>query len=340
MASLPSVSREVRLVATPVGLPRPADFEVVETPLPVAADQQVLVRNRFFQVSARLRPLLSGATEGTPLPAVRPGESPPSATIGEVVEAPEGSGLRTGDWVSHWLGWREYAAVPVAGCTPLEDGFPDPVVHLGSGWTAYLALTRFGRLQPGETVLVTGGSSGVGSLTGQIARQLGAARVIGSTGSPAKAERMVAELGYDKVLVRGERPFGEQLAEAAPDGVDVVVDNVGGEELRTAVTAARSAARVALVGTLASQLSPAGTGATAPVELDTFALILKGISIHGFTAVNDPAVRRDWVERFGGWLRSGEITVPHVRVPGIDRAADALHEVITGQHIGAVVVEL
>jgi NADPH-dependent curcumin reductase CurA len=338
--SLPHRSREVRLAAVPEGLPRPEHFVVVDTPMPVTGVGRALVRNRFFQVSARLRTLLSGAAEGTPLPAVRPGESLPSATIGEIITAPEDSGLRPGQLVLHWLGWREYAAVPTAECTPVGDALPDPVAHLGSGWTAYAALTWYARLRPGETVLVTGGAGGVGSLAGQIARLLGATRVVGSTGTPEKVDRMREELGYDAVLVRDSESVTAQLAKAAPEGIDVLVDNVGGDQLSAAVAAARPGARFTLVGTLASQLSPQESGAVAPVDLDAYQIILKGINIRGFTNPPDDGARSEWTARFGSWLRSGEISFPHVRVPGLDGAAQALHDVIRGRYVGTVVVEL
>jgi NADPH-dependent curcumin reductase CurA len=334
------LSREVRLAVMPDGLPRPEHFVVVDVPVPVAGPGQVLVRNKFFQVSARLRMLMSSAIEGVPLPAVRPGDSPPSAAVGEVVVAPEDSGLRPGELVSHRLGWRDYAVLPVAGCVPIGDVLPDPVAYLGSGWPAYAALTRCCQLRPGESVLVTGGAGGVGSLAGQIARRLGAAQVIGSTTTPEKADRMISELGYDAVVVRGAGPFATQLAHAAPDGIDVVVDTVGGEQLPAAVTAARPGARFALVGTLSSQLAPHGFGVAAPVELDAFPLMLKGVHLYGFTTPADPAAQTEWTHLFGDWLRSGEITFPHVRVRGIDHAAQALHEVINRRHMGTVVVEL
>ncbi|HET6502198.1 MAG TPA: NADP-dependent oxidoreductase [Amycolatopsis sp.] len=338
--SLPRRSQEVRLAAVPDGLPRPEHFVVVDRPMPVTGAGQALVRNRFFQVSARLRTLLSGAAEGTPLPAVRPGQSLPSATIGEIITAPGDSGLRPGQLVFHWSGWREYAAVPVAQCSPLDDTLPDPVAHLGSGWTAHAALTSYARLRPGETVLVTGGAGGVGSLAGQIARRLGAARVIGSTGTPAKADRMREELGYDAVLVRGAGSVAAQLARAAPEGIDVLVDNVGGDQLGAAVAAARPGARFTLVGTLASQLSPAGSGTVAPVDIDAYQIILKGISIRGFTNPPDDRARSEWAVRFGNWLRPGELSFPHVRLPGLDGAARALHDVIRGRYVGTVVVVL
>jgi 2-alkenal reductase len=151
---------------------------------------------------------------------------------------------------------------------------------------------------------------------------------------------MIAELGYDAVIVRGAGPFAKQLAAAAPDGIDVVVDTVGGDQLPAAVTAARPGARFALVGTLSSQLSPHGSGVAAPVELDAFQLMLKGVTIRGFTTPNDPVAQSEWTQLFGSWLRSGEITFPYTRVQGIDHAAQALHEVINGRHMGTVVVEL
>jgi NADPH-dependent curcumin reductase CurA len=336
-----TISREVRLSALPQGLPRPEHFTVVETPLPVPADGEALIRTRWFQVFPAIRTVIGGGLEGTtPFPAIHPGDTLFGAAVGEVVTAPEGSALRPGELVFHWQGWREYAAVPAAECTPLGHTLPDPAEHLSMGWTPYGALTRAARVSPGDTVFVTSGAGSVGSLAGQIARLLGAGRVIGSTGSPAKAARMVSELGYDAVVLRGAEPIADQLAKAAPDGIDVLLDNVGGEQLQAAVAAASPGARFALVGALSGQLSPDGNGTTAPVEIDSFQLILKRIAIRGFSGQEDPTARPEWNERFGDWLRSGRITFPHVRIQGIENGPRALHEVMGGQHLGTVIVEL
>ncbi|MEU2230597.1 MDR family NADP-dependent oxidoreductase [Streptomyces vietnamensis] len=334
--------REIRLRIRPErGLPAPEHFALVQTALPVPAPGEVLVRNRWFAVSAAVRTLIGGGLKGAPFPSVEPGDPLFGAAVGEVVSAPDGSGLRPGDLVSHWHGWREYAAVPAAGLTPLGDSLPDPVAHLSQGRTAYAALTRGAEVRAGDTVLVTGGAGAVGTMAGQIARLLGAGRVIGSTGSPAKAERLVTELGYDAAVVRGApAPFPAQLAEAAPEGVDVLLDTVGGEQLSAAVAAARPGARAVLVGALSGQLDPEGTGATARVELDSYPLVLKRISLSGFSPLDHPETEAEWRGRFGDWLRAGEITFPHVRVAGMDRAAEALREVMEGRHLGTVVVEL
>ncbi|WP_211346697.1 MDR family NADP-dependent oxidoreductase [Actinokineospora cianjurensis] len=323
------MGRVVRLVAVPEGLPRPEDFEVVEVAVGEPGPGEVLVRNRYFQVSARLRTLFAGGVEGAPLPPVWVGEVPPSITVGEVVAVGDGAGRRVGELVSHWAGWREEVVVPAAGVTPLGDALPDPVAHLGSAWTAYAALTRFAKLRAGETVLVTAGGGGVGSIAGQLARVLGAGRVVATARTREKARRVVDELGFDAAFVVGAEPV---------EAADVIIDNVGGAHLRAVLDVARPGARVAMVGALAGQVD--GSGTEAPVEIDSFGLILRGISLHGVTTRPDQHERDEWLVRFGGWLRSGALTFPHVRVPGIDAAPRALQEVFEGRHLGTVVVEL
>ncbi|MFD9457244.1 MDR family NADP-dependent oxidoreductase [Streptomyces sp. NPDC059985] len=335
----PPTGREVRLAAIPEGLPTQEHFALAETPLPRPTEGQVVVRNSHFLVFPGLRTLIGGETDGLPLPLLRPGDALFGPAVGEVAAAPPGSPLRPGTAVSHMSGWRDYALVPDAACTPLGDVLPEPVAHLAQGSVAYGALTRLARIRPGDVVLVTGAAGAVGSLAGRIARLLGAAKVIGTTGSPAKAARLVSELGYDAVLLRGTRPFDEQLAEVAPEGIDAVLDTVGGEQLTAALGAARQGARIALVGTLSGQLSPRRAGGSAPAEIDTFRVVVKGLSLQGYSGADHPDVQREWNSRFGDWLRSGEITFPHTRIPGIERAPRALRELIEGRHFGAVVVE-
>jgi 2-alkenal reductase len=341
MPDLPRTHREVRLAAKPAdGLPKPEHFEIAEVALPVPGEGELLVRNRFFHVFAALRTLIGGSLESAPFPPILPGDTLFGAAIGEVVSAPEGTAFEPGDLVSHRLGWREYATPAAGQCTALPGTLPDPVAYLAPGTTAYGALTRGVAVQPGDTVFVSGAAGSVGSMAGQIARLLGAGRVIGSTGSREKGDRLVDELGYDAAVIRGAGPIAEQLAGAAPAGLDVVLDNVGGQELQAAVTAARKGARFVLVGGLSGQLSPSGTGTTAPVELDSFLLIGKQITMRGYSAGGNEEVRSQWLDRFAGWLRSGDITFPHISVPGIEAAPQALYDTMNGQYLGTVVVAL
>ncbi|MBV9795240.1 MAG: NADP-dependent oxidoreductase [Actinobacteria bacterium] len=341
--AIPPTAREVRAAApASAASGAPAGLTVAEVPTPVPGPGQVLVRNQYFHVYAALRTLLAGSVPGAPYPGLNPGDPLFGPAVGEVVAAPPDSPLGPGQLVLHPLGWREYAAVDAAACEP-ADGLPDPVAYLASGATGYAALTQVAPVRAGDTVFVAGGAGAVGSLTGQIARLLGAGRVIGSTGSAAKADWMTAELGYDAVVVRGAGPqtgpLAEQLAQAAPDGLDVVADLVGGEDLQAAVATARAGARFALIGALSGQLG-GGAGVTSAIQLDTFQLIVKRLTLTGYSGGHDPALVREWRERFGGWLRSGQIRFPHRLIPGITAAPQALDDVVAGHHHGAVIIAL
>lgn len=344
MSPLPHSSREIRLKTKPRSLPRAEDFEIVEVPCPAPSCGDVLIRNRCVRVSASLRMMISEGAEnieGIPFPALNPGDTLGGEAMGEVISAPEGCGLAPGDLVMHVQGWREYAAVPATDCTRLDhDELPMPEAHLAHGWTAYAALTRGVQIRPGDTVFVTSAAGAIGSMAGQIARLLGAGRVIGSTGSLEKADRLTNELGYDAAVIRGAAPIVDQLKAAAPDGIDVLLDNVGGEQLQAAVAVARENARFVIVGTLSGQLASHGAGRTAPVELDSVQLLLKKITMRGYSADDDPDARAEWNRQFGAWLRSGRIVFPHMLLKGIARAPEALQEVARGRYFGTVLVEL
>jgi len=233
-----------------------------------------------------------------------------------VVERP----LEKGRLVLHLQGRRKYATPAADECGLLGTALPGPVAHFAQGSAPYGALTRTAEVREGDTVFVTGAAGAVGTLAGQIARLLGAARVIGSTGSPDKARRLERELGYDAVVLRTAAPLGPQLADAAPDGIDIVLDSVGGEQVTAAVQAVTRSARFALVGALDGQLSPHRASGSAPAVLDTYRLLTRGITVAGYNGTDHPDVEADWEARFGHWLRAGAIRFPHTLVHGTEPA--------------------
>ncbi|MHA3790839.1 MDR family NADP-dependent oxidoreductase [Sphingomonas sp. YL-JM2C] len=342
MTELPMGSREVRLARTHAGLPAPGDFEIVSVPRPAAAGE-VLVRNLCFLVSASLRQMiLKGASDekGVPFPAIRTGEALRGEALGEVIAAPGDSGFSSGDLVVHFLGWRDYAVVPVTQCRKVRDDLPDRAAHLGHGWTAYAALTRGVAVRPGDTVFISSGGGAIGSMAAQVARLLGAARIIGSTSTREKADRLVSELGYDAAVHRDGPPILQQLSEAAPEGLDVFLDNVGGEQFQAGVAACREGGRVVVLGTLSQQLAAEDSGNSMPVPLDSTHILMKRLLIRGYSADDDPDARQEWERHLGDRLRSGQIRFPHVVVEGLAEAPRALERTIRGGYLGTVIVKI
>ncbi|ANW22664.1 NADP-dependent oxidoreductase (plasmid) [Streptomyces clavuligerus] len=333
--ALPPTYREVRLAARPGRDPRPEHFEIVRAPLRPPAAGQVLVRNLVLRIGAATRTLMADE-QVLPMAPYQPGQPLRGTALGAVIAAP-GTSLRSGDLVRHDLGWQQYALLPAAQVRRVDPArWPDPAACLSQGFVGWLAVDRAARIEPGDTVLVTGAAGGVGCIAGQFARLRGAGRLIGTTGSRWKADHLTDRLGFDTVLVRGEGPIEDQLRAAAPDGVDVLVDTVGGEQFRAALALARRRARLVVVGALAGQ---AGGGTRTVTALDTLALCSRGITVSGLSAADHGADVERWEEEFSAGLRTGLLTFPHVRLTGIDRAPAALRDLLAGRHLGTVLVE-
>ena len=334
MTTLPTTTREVRRATGPVAT-APFPLEVVEAALPAPDSGSVLVRTRLVQVAApQLAMMLTGHV---PALALAPGDVLPGTALGKVLAAPPGSGLRVGDHVVHTGGWREHAVLPATSVRRADLASLPAEAHLSQGWPAYVALTRVAPVCDGDVVLVTGGAGALGSLAGQVARLLGAGRVVGTTGSPEKARRMVDELGYDAVVLRGPG-FRDRLAAAVPDGLDVVVDTVGGEQLEAAVPLARPHARFALVGGTSGQVSSDPAALARPVGIDLVTVVTRRVALRGMNAADHPEALPEWEARFGAWLRAGEVVHPHVVVDGIAAGPAALADAVAGRHLGTVLL--
>ncbi|MFC5830972.1 zinc-binding dehydrogenase [Nonomuraea insulae] len=333
------ISREIHLVRHPEGEPGLADFRLVETPLPALGDGQVLVRNRYFALAAVMRTLMTGADIGMPLGTYRPGHALFGSALGEVVDvgtAADGD-LRPGDLVMHHYGWRDHVVESAERFRRVPAGaLPDPTLHLNQGLTAYAGLVRVAAIRPGDIVFVSGAAGAVGTMAGQIARLKGAGRVIGSAGSPDKLKLLTGRLGYDAAFDYHEPPVLDRLREAAPDGIDVYFDNVGGEQLAAALELARPGARFALCGALQDQLG----GTSAAVLVDPAEMIGKRLTLAGFHVADHRDLQGPWLQDFGGWVRAGRIEVPQVVVPGLEAAPGALLSLLRGEYAGMVVVSV
>ena len=205
-----------------------------------------------------------------------------------------------------------------------------------TGLTAYTGLLKVAEFVPGDAVFVSGAAGAVGSLVGQIAKAMGASRVIGSAGSPAKVARLL-ELGFDAAFDYHDGPVREQLEKAAGSaGIDVYFDNVGGDHLEAALDAFNDGGRAALCGAIAGYNStekPAGPDNMANV-------ITRALTLRGFTLAAYLDHAPEFNRLMGGWFQEGSIAYDETVVDGIDHAVDAFLSMMRGGNTGKMVVRL
>ncbi|GAA3888109.1 NADP-dependent oxidoreductase [Streptomyces sedi] len=334
--SLPSTSREWHLVARPSGWPTDDDFALREAPIKEPAPGQVLVRNRCLSVDPYMRGRMNETKSY--VPPFRLDEPMTGDAIGEVV-ASEAEGIEVGDLVLHQLGWREYATLPAAWVSAVPRGLDVPdTAFLGvlgmTGHTAYAGLKEVAKVREGDVVFVSGAAGAVGSVAGQLARLLGASRVIGSAGGPEKTRLLTEEYGFDTALDYKAAPIGAQLAEAAPDGIDVYFDNVGGDHLEAALDALNTFGRVAACGMISSY----NDTEPSPAPRNLGLVVGKRLRIEGFLVMDHAALRETFLREAGEWVSTGRLRHRETVVEGIEHATDAFLRMMRGGNVGKMLV--
>ncbi|MER7346998.1 NADP-dependent oxidoreductase [Streptomyces aurantiacus] len=333
-------SREIRLAARPTGEPALTDFELVTTDIPdtdTVAEGQVLVRNTWMSVD----PYMRGRMDDVPsyIPPFQLGAPLEGSAVGEVV-ASGSADVPVGATVSHFAGWREYAVLDAAAVTVVDTSLAPASAYLGplgtTGLTAYAALTRTAPVKKGDVVFVSAAAGAVGSVAGQVARALGASRVIGSAGGPAKTKKLLDTFGYDAAIDYRQGRLAEQLAEAAPDGIDVYVDHVGGDHLQAAIGAIRPQGRIALVGAISTYNDT--TPAPGPDNL--FQAAKQEATLRGMLVSSHFDLFPEWIGRAAGMLADGTLRTEETVVDGIERAPDAFLGVLRGANTGKMLVRL
>ncbi|MFI9010471.1 NADP-dependent oxidoreductase [Actinosynnema sp. NPDC053489] len=334
--TLPSTAREIRLASRPVGFPTPEDFALAEVAVPAIGDGQLLVRNRVMSVDPYMRGRMNaGKSYVAPYEV---GKALEGGAVGEVV-ASEAAGFEVGDTVLHGFGWRDYAAVDAAHATKVDPEAAPLAAYLGvlgmPGMTAYVGLLEVAAFREGDVVFVSGAAGAVGQVAGQIARLRGAKRVIGSAGSDAKVAYLLDELGFDAAFNYKDGPVGELLAQAAPEGVDVYFDNVGGEHLEAAIDSFNDFGRAALCGSISNY------NTTTPTGVRNLGLAVgKRLSLRGFLVLDHGDVREAFLREVGGWVASGELRYRETVTDGLERAPEAFIGMLRGENLGKALVTL
>jgi NADPH-dependent curcumin reductase CurA len=332
---MPTPTREIHLASRPQGRPVPENFRTVEVELPDPQPGQVLVRNTFLSVDPYMRGRMNDVKSY--VPPFQVGAALDGGAVGEVVASGDDA-LRVGDTVLHQAGWREHALLGADEVRPVDVSRLPASAYLGvlgmPGMTAFVGLTRIAEVRPGDTVFVSGAAGAVGSVAGQIARHLGAAKVIGSAGSPEKVEWLTGELGFDVGLDYKAAPIGRQLAAHGP--VDVYFDNVGGDHLEAAISAMADFGRIACCGMIAGYNAETPT----PGPRNLMMLISKRLTLRGFIVSDHRDAAGDFYRRAGQWLADGELHHRETVVDGFDHTVGAFLGMLEGDNTGKMLVRL
>ena len=339
--------RELQLVRYPEGEVVPSDFRLVEVDVRRPGEGEVLVRNTWTSVDAGLRLRLRAkgpAGYFTAFPREAPMEG--IMTVGEIVES-RAAGFDVGDTVWHASGWRDYAVVEagkealagVGTLTKLDTAVAPPQAYLGvlggNGLTAYAGLLHVAGLRDGDVVWVSAAAGAVGSLVAQLARIRGS-RVVASAGSDEKVAWLREELGVDAAFNYRCGPLPELLREAAPEGIDVYFDNVGGDHLEAAIGALRRFGRVAICGAI----SEYDDDVPPPGPSNLFLMVAKDLTIRGFRGSSYVHLFSEMSRDMGRWLEEGRIRYRETIVDGLEHAPEALAGLMRGDTTGKTLVKI
>lgn len=337
MSALPASGREWHLVARPHGWPEAEDFALREAEVTAPAEGRVLVRNLHFSVDPYMRGRMNDVKSYTP--PFKLDHPMDGGAVGEVV-ASAAEGFEVGDHVLHGLGWREYASVPAQHAVKVDASLAPLSAYLGvlgmTGLTAYAGLFEVASFKEGDAVFVSGAAGAVGSQVGQMARIKGASRVIGSAGSDEKVKLLVEKYGFDAAFNYKNGPVGQQLKDAAPDGIDVYFDNVGGDHLEAAISSFNVGGRATICGMIAQYNNTEAT----PGPRNLALVIGKRLRLTGMLVNDHKHLQQQFTEDVSGWIASGELKYDETIVEGIEHGYDAFAGMLRGENTGKMIVSL
>ena len=331
-----TTSREIRLKSRPTGVPTADNFELATVTLADPAPGEVQVRNSWMTVDPYMRGRMNDVQSYSP--PFQLGEAMQGGAVGEVV-ASNDPAFKAGDAVQSFLGWREGFTAPAAAVQKLDTRGLPPQAFLGvagmPGMTAYVGLLKIAALKDGDVVFVSAAAGAVGQVVCQIAKLKGHT-VIGSAGGAEKAAYL-KELGVDHVIdYKAESDLTATLMRAAPQGIDVYFENVGGAHMEAALMAARPFARFALCGMI-SQYNDTDLGA------GTRGLIMvvgKQLRLEGFIVSSHYDLLPTFIGDMSGWIADGKVKWRETVEEGIENAPAAFLKLFKGENLGKMLVKL
>jgi NADPH-dependent curcumin reductase CurA len=325
------------LAERPSGMVNESTVRMEEGEVPHPGEGEALARVRYISIDPTIRTWMDDAPGY--LPPIAIDEVVRSGGVAEILES-NSDDYKPGELVFGFTGWQDYVlASQAGGYQGLPAGVP-PTLALSlfgiTGMTAYFGLLDVGRLKEGEVVAVSGAAGATGSTVGQIAKIKGAGKVIGIAGGPEKCRSCVDELGFDEMIDYKSENVSARLREAAPDGIDLYFDNVGGEILDACLAQLAMRGRIVLCGAI-SGYNDRGA-AKGPANYAN--LIIKRGRMEGFLILDYLARFPEAQAEMAGWLAEGKIKSSEHVVEGLENAPEALNLLFTGGNTGKVMVKV
>jgi NADPH-dependent curcumin reductase CurA len=329
------INRQVLLVEKPTGKLGPEHFKMAEGVIAEPRDGEALLRVRYISLDAANRAWMHGATYRA---AVEPNTVMAGGGIAEVVSS-KAPGLAPGDIVFGDTGWQDYATVPARHLTKMPK--VEPMTHLLSvygiaGLTAYFGLLDVGKARAGETVVVSAAAGSVGSIVGQIAKITGC-RVVGIAGGKDKCNWLTSELGFDAAVDYKDGAVFKALRAAAPDGIDVYFDNVGGDILEACLAQMNNRGRIACCGAISQyDGAPSATGPRGVPGL----IVVKRLTMQGFIVMDFMDRRNEALRDLQSWVATGKLKVQEDVIDGLENTPKALIGLLAGENRGKRMIKL
>jgi NADPH-dependent curcumin reductase CurA len=330
-----AANRQIILAETPKGKLGPEHFRLSNAPIPEPKDGEVLLRVRYISLDAANRAWMQGATYRD---AVVAGSVMAGASISEVVES-KAPGFSPGDLVFADTGWQDYAALPAKRVMKVPK--VEPMTHLLSvygisGLTAYFGLLHIGQAAAGETVVVSAAAGSIGSLVGQIAKIKGC-RVVGIAGGPQKCDWLVKDLGFDAAVDYKAGALFKTLKAAAPQGIDVYFDNVGGEVFEACLAQMKNHGRIACCGAVSAYDGAAP--ASGPRGVPGL-IVVKRLTLKGFIVTDFFAERAAALTDLQSWVKAAKLKVEEDIIDGLENTPAALIGLLAGENRGKRMVKV
>ncbi len=326
---------QVTLANRPTGWVQESDFKIVESDIPKPGPGQVLVKNLFLSLDPYMRGRMNAGPSYAANVAI--GQVMVGGTAGEIIESNNPT-FKPGDSVAGYFGWQQYGVSNGAELQKVDAKAVPLSAYLGAvgmpGLTAWWGLLDIGAPKEGETVVVSAAAGAVGSIVGQIAKLKGC-RAVGIAGGKEKCELVVKEFGFDACVDYKGGNLAKDLRAAAPKGIDIYFENVGGVVLETVALQLNPFARIPLCGLISQYNEPR------PHGLDNLVMLLiNRVKLQGFIVSDYASRSAQATGELARWVNEGKIKYRETIAIGIEDAPRAFIGLLKGENIGKQLVKL